>query len=140
MHRNCCGAYGYLHREWAYFASQIAMRYQLFPSLTPADGPCPGTIPECMECNSRKDEHFDEAAFFLSQGVSSVHVGLPSEDSKGIVSSDVTGLSPVGEAVEKCLGECAYREDYSGCASTATPTYSPSAVHHEGQKDTSRHP
>jgi len=33
MRRNCCDAYGNLHRKWAYFASQIAMRYQLFPSL-----------------------------------------------------------------------------------------------------------
>jgi len=33
MRRNCCDAYGYLHRKWAYFASQIAMRYQLFLSL-----------------------------------------------------------------------------------------------------------
>jgi len=33
MRRNFCDAYCYLHRKWAYFASQIAMRYQLFPSL-----------------------------------------------------------------------------------------------------------
>jgi len=33
MLRNCCDAYLGLHRKWAYFASQIAMRYQLFPSL-----------------------------------------------------------------------------------------------------------
>jgi len=33
MRRNCCDAYCYLHRKWAYFALQIAMRYQLFPSL-----------------------------------------------------------------------------------------------------------
>jgi len=34
MRCNCCDAYnGYLHRKWAYFASQTAMRYQLFPSL-----------------------------------------------------------------------------------------------------------
>jgi len=38
MRRNCCDAYGYLHRKWAYFASQIAMRYQLFPSLIIAYG------------------------------------------------------------------------------------------------------
>jgi len=33
MRRNCCDAHFYLHRKWVYFASQIAMSYQLFPSL-----------------------------------------------------------------------------------------------------------
>jgi len=33
MRSNICDACGYLHCKWAYFASQIAMRYQLFPSL-----------------------------------------------------------------------------------------------------------
>jgi len=33
MRRNCIDAYGYLHRKWAYFASQSAMRYHFFPSL-----------------------------------------------------------------------------------------------------------
>jgi len=33
MRRNVCDAYCYLHRKWANFASQFAMRYQLFPSL-----------------------------------------------------------------------------------------------------------
>jgi len=33
MRRNVCDVFGYLHRKWAYFALQIAMRDQLFPSL-----------------------------------------------------------------------------------------------------------
>jgi len=32
MRRNVCDACGYLHGKWAYFASQIAMPYQLLPS------------------------------------------------------------------------------------------------------------
>jgi len=66
-----------------------------------AEGLCPGTTHESMECNSSEDKHFNEAASFMSQDASSKHVGLPSEAMEGVVPCGVTVPTPERETVTK---------------------------------------